>query len=80
MMQSTFEECFVFMLHCLPFEIFFIAQSFHRDNKSLALTGFHELFKVSIHTWLQTVHEKTCERIHRAIEVDKVLRAWVCKL
>ncbi|CAJ0921160.1 unnamed protein product, partial [Ranitomeya imitator] len=42
-----------------------------KDNKSLALTGFHELFKVSIHTWLQTVHEKTCERIQRAVEGDK---------
>ncbi|XP_056392530.1 BAI1-associated protein 3 isoform X2 [Hyla sarda] len=43
-----------------------------KDNKALALTGFHELFKVSIHTWLQTVHEKTCERIQRAVEVDKL--------
>ncbi|XP_073504194.1 BAI1-associated protein 3 isoform X2 [Phyllobates terribilis] len=43
-----------------------------KDNKSLALTGFHELFKVSIHTWLQTVHEKTCERIQRAVDVDKL--------
>ncbi|XP_071976509.1 BAI1-associated protein 3 [Engystomops pustulosus] len=43
-----------------------------KDNKSLALTGFHELFKVSIHTWLQTVHEKACERIYRAIEADKL--------
>ncbi|KAM9304727.1 BAI1-associated protein 3 [Gastrophryne carolinensis] len=43
-----------------------------KDNKSLALTGFHELFKVSIHMWLLTVHEKTCERIHRAVELDKL--------
>ncbi|XP_018419766.1 PREDICTED: BAI1-associated protein 3 [Nanorana parkeri] len=43
-----------------------------KDNKSLALTGFHDLFKVSIHTCLQTVHEKTCERILRAVEADKL--------
>ncbi|XP_068100634.1 BAI1-associated protein 3 isoform X2 [Hyperolius riggenbachi] len=43
-----------------------------RDNKSLALADFHELFKVSIHSWLQTVHEKTCERIQRAVELDKL--------
>ncbi|KAM4697578.1 BAI1-associated protein 3 [Rhinophrynus dorsalis] len=43
-----------------------------KDNKSLALSGFHDLFKVSIHTWLQTVHEKTCERIQKAVEMDKL--------
>ncbi|XP_075421639.1 BAI1-associated protein 3 isoform X2 [Ascaphus truei] len=43
-----------------------------KDNKSLALSGFHELFKVSIHTWLQTVHEKTCDRIQRAVDADKL--------
>ncbi|KAG8433032.1 hypothetical protein GDO86_017341 [Hymenochirus boettgeri] len=43
-----------------------------KDNKSLALSGFHDLFKVSIHTWLQTIHEKTCERIQRAVEMDKL--------
>ncbi|KAM4631580.1 BAI1-associated protein 3 [Discoglossus pictus] len=43
-----------------------------KDNKCLALSGFHNLFKVSIHIWLQTIHEKTCERIHRAVEVDKL--------
>ncbi|OCT64156.1 hypothetical protein XELAEV_18045257mg [Xenopus laevis] len=43
-----------------------------RDNKSLALSGFHELFKVSIHTWLITIHEKTCERIQRAADMDKL--------
>ncbi|XP_041434484.1 BAI1-associated protein 3 [Xenopus laevis] len=43
-----------------------------KDNKSLALSGFHELFKVSIHTWLITIHEKTCERIQRAVDMDKL--------
>ncbi|XP_063790639.1 BAI1-associated protein 3 [Pseudophryne corroboree] len=43
-----------------------------KDNKSLALMGFHDLFKVSIQTWLQTVHEKATDRIQRAVEVDKL--------
>ncbi|XP_053551277.1 BAI1-associated protein 3 [Bombina bombina] len=43
-----------------------------KDNKSLALSGFHNMFKVSVHIWLQTIHEKTCERIHKAVEVDKL--------
>ncbi|XP_069503301.1 BAI1-associated protein 3 [Ambystoma mexicanum] len=41
-----------------------------KDNKSLALTGFHEWFKLSIHTWLRTVYEKTCERIHKSVDMD----------
>ncbi|KAM8960423.1 BAI1-associated protein 3-like [Pelodytes ibericus] len=45
-----------------------------KDNKSLALSNFHDLFKVSIHTetWLQTVHEKTRDRIQKAVETDKL--------
>uniref|UniRef100_A0A8C5WJT4 BAI1 associated protein 3 n=1 Tax=Leptobrachium leishanense TaxID=445787 RepID=A0A8C5WJT4_9ANUR len=43
-----------------------------KDNKSLALTNFHEMFKVSIQTWLQTVHEKTCDRIQKSMEADKL--------
>ncbi|XP_043945482.1 BAI1-associated protein 3 isoform X2 [Protopterus annectens] len=43
-----------------------------KDNKSLALSGFHEWFKTSIHRWLQIVHEKTCERIQKAVEMDKL--------
>ncbi|KAJ8364130.1 hypothetical protein SKAU_G00129610 [Synaphobranchus kaupii] len=43
-----------------------------RDAKMLALTGFHEWFKISIHMWLQIVHEKSCDRIHRAVEVDQL--------
>ncbi|KAJ8399804.1 hypothetical protein AAFF_G00405340 [Aldrovandia affinis] len=43
-----------------------------RDTKMLALTGFHEWFKTSIHKWLQIVHEKSCDRIRRAVEVDQL--------
>ncbi|XP_063286478.1 BAI1-associated protein 3 [Pelobates fuscus] len=43
-----------------------------KDNKSLALSNFHEMFKVSIHTWLQTIHEKTRDRIQKAVEEDKL--------
>ncbi|XP_064178440.1 BAI1-associated protein 3-like isoform X2 [Anguilla rostrata] len=43
-----------------------------RDAKILALTGFHEWFKTSIHMWLQIVHEKSCDRIRRAVEVDQL--------
>ncbi|KAI1896204.1 hypothetical protein AGOR_G00092400 [Albula goreensis] len=43
-----------------------------RDAKMLALTGFHEWFKTSIHKWLQIVHEKSCERILKAVEVDQL--------
>ncbi|KAG7492011.1 hypothetical protein MATL_G00010080 [Megalops atlanticus] len=41
-----------------------------RDTKTLALTGFHDWFKIFIHKWLEIVHEKSCERIRRAVEVD----------
>ncbi|XP_069065981.1 BAI1-associated protein 3 [Pleurodeles waltl] len=43
-----------------------------KDNKSLALSGFHEWFKLSIHTWLRTVYEKTCERIQKSVDMDKL--------
>ncbi|XP_064414905.1 BAI1-associated protein 3 [Latimeria chalumnae] len=43
-----------------------------KDSKSLALSGFHEWFQTFIHKWLQIVHEKTCERIQKAVEVDKL--------
>nr|XP_033819287.1 BAI1-associated protein 3 isoform X2 [Geotrypetes seraphini]XP_033819288.1 BAI1-associated protein 3 isoform X2 [Geotrypetes seraphini] len=43
-----------------------------KDNKSLALAGFHEWFKTSIHMWLQTVYQKTCERMQKAVEMDKL--------
>lgn len=38
----------------------------------LALTGFHNWFKSSIHQWLQIVHERSCDRIRKAVETDKV--------
>lgn len=44
----------------------------HRDAKMLALTGFHNWFKSSIHQWLQIVHERSCDRIRKAVETDKV--------
>ncbi|XP_018605272.2 BAI1-associated protein 3-like [Scleropages formosus] len=44
-----------------------------RDTKTLALTEFHEWFKTSIHKWLQIVHEKSCDRISRAVEMDHLL-------
>lgn len=37
----------------------------------LALTGFHNWFKSSIHKWLQVVHEKSVDRIRKAVEIDK---------
>ncbi|XP_041085784.1 BAI1-associated protein 3-like [Polyodon spathula] len=43
-----------------------------KDAKALALCGFHEWFKTSIHKWLQIVHEKSCDRIRKAVEVDKL--------
>ncbi|MGH0138011.1 UNVERIFIED_CONTAM: hypothetical protein FKN15_026992 [Acipenser sinensis] len=42
------------------------------DAKALALCGFHEWFKTSIHKWLQIVHDKSCDRIRKAVEVDKL--------
>ena len=38
----------------------------------LALTGFHNWFKSSIHKWLQIVHERSSDRIRRAVDMDKV--------
>lgn len=38
----------------------------------LALTGFHNWFKTSIHKWLQIVHERSTERIRKAVEMDPV--------
>ncbi|CAN9505541.1 unnamed protein product [Ophioblennius macclurei] len=41
-----------------------------KDAKMLALTGFHNWFKSSIHKWLQIVHERSCDRIRKAVETD----------
>lgn len=38
----------------------------------LALTGFHNWFKSPIHKWLQIVHDRSCDRICKAVETDKV--------
>uniref|UniRef100_A0A8C5EGU1 BAI1 associated protein 3 n=1 Tax=Gouania willdenowi TaxID=441366 RepID=A0A8C5EGU1_GOUWI len=43
-----------------------------RDTKMLALTGYHNWFKSSIHKWLQIVHDRSCDRILQAVETDKV--------
>ncbi|KAM3864439.1 BAI1-associated protein 3 [Diretmus argenteus] len=43
-----------------------------KDAKMLALTGFHNWFKSSIHKWLQIVHERSCDRIRRAVDMDKL--------
>ncbi|XP_075894597.1 BAI1-associated protein 3 [Nelusetta ayraudi] len=43
-----------------------------KDAKMLALTGFHNWFKSSIHQWLQIVHERSCDRIRKAVEADKL--------
>ncbi|XP_026859096.2 BAI1-associated protein 3 isoform X1 [Electrophorus electricus] len=43
-----------------------------KDTKMLALTGFHNWFKTSIHKWLQIVHEKSVERICKAVEMDQL--------
>lgn len=43
----------------------------YRDTKMLALTGFHNWFKSSIHKWLQIVHEKSSDRIRKAVEMDQ---------
>lgn len=39
----------------------------------LALTGFHNWFKSPIHKWLQIVHDRSCDRICKAVEMDKVI-------
>ncbi|ROL49493.1 BAI1-associated protein 3 [Anabarilius grahami] len=41
-----------------------------KDTKMLALTGFHNWFKTSIHKWLQIVHERSTDRIRKAVEMD----------
>lgn len=46
--------------------------SFFRDAKMLALTGYNNWFKSSIHKWLQIVHDRSCDRICKAVETDKV--------
>ncbi|XP_061081147.1 BAI1-associated protein 3-like [Conger conger] len=43
-----------------------------KDAKMLSLTGFHNLFKTSIHKWLQIVHQNSCDRIRRAVEEDQL--------
>ncbi|KAL2101678.1 hypothetical protein ACEWY4_003439 [Coilia grayii] len=42
-----------------------------KDKKMLALNGFHNCFKSAMHKWLQVVHEQSCDRIHRAVEMDQ---------
>lgn len=47
----------------------------------LALTGFHNWFKSSIHQWLQIVHDRSCDRIRKAVEADKVrgrFKDYIC--
>lgn len=44
----------------------------NRDAKMLALTGFHNCFKTPIHKWLQIVHDRSGDRIGKAVEADKV--------
>ncbi|XP_055749000.1 BAI1-associated protein 3-like [Salvelinus fontinalis] len=43
-----------------------------RDAKMMALTGYHNWFKTSIHKWLQIVHDKSCDRIRRAVDMDQL--------
>ncbi|XP_028670301.2 BAI1-associated protein 3 [Erpetoichthys calabaricus] len=43
-----------------------------KDSKCLSLASFHNWFQSFIHKWLQIVHEKCCERIKKAVEVDKM--------
>jgi len=38
----------------------------------LALTVFHNWFKSSIHKWLQIVHDRSGDRIRKAVEADTV--------
>ncbi|KTF87351.1 hypothetical protein cypCar_00014022 [Cyprinus carpio] len=62
------------------FELFMSLKSLKRfreflplkDTKMLALTGFHNWFKTSIHKWLQIVHEKSTDRIRKAVEMDQL--------
>uniref|UniRef100_A0A3P9K8U8 BAI1 associated protein 3 n=1 Tax=Oryzias latipes TaxID=8090 RepID=A0A3P9K8U8_ORYLA len=43
-----------------------------KDAKMLALTGYNNWFKSSIHKWLQIVHDRSCDRICKAVEMDKL--------
>ncbi|XP_019949982.2 BAI1-associated protein 3 [Paralichthys olivaceus] len=43
-----------------------------KDAKMLALTGFHNWFKSSIHKWLQIVHDRSCDRIRKAVDTDQL--------
>ncbi|XP_032392973.1 BAI1-associated protein 3 [Etheostoma spectabile] len=43
-----------------------------KDAKMLALTSFHNWFKSSIHKWLQIVHDRSCDRIRKAVETDNL--------
>ncbi|XP_046893485.1 BAI1-associated protein 3 [Hypomesus transpacificus] len=43
-----------------------------KDAKMLALTSFHNWFKSSIHKWLQIVHERSCDRIRKAVDMDQL--------
>uniref|UniRef100_A0AAQ6ILV5 BAI1 associated protein 3 n=1 Tax=Anabas testudineus TaxID=64144 RepID=A0AAQ6ILV5_ANATE len=50
----------------------FFSISYRQDAKMLALTGFHNWFKSSIHKWLQIIHDRSCDRIRNAVETDKL--------
>uniref|UniRef100_A0A7N8XDB1 BAI1 associated protein 3 n=1 Tax=Mastacembelus armatus TaxID=205130 RepID=A0A7N8XDB1_9TELE len=50
-----------------------------RDAKMLALTGFHNWFKSSIHKWLQIIHDRSCDRIRKAVESDTFERVQKSK-
>ncbi|XP_048846937.1 BAI1-associated protein 3 [Brienomyrus brachyistius] len=43
-----------------------------KETRMLALTDSHNWFKTSIHKWLQIVHEKSCDRIRRAVELENL--------
>ncbi|XP_026181943.1 BAI1-associated protein 3 [Mastacembelus armatus] len=50
-----------------------------KDAKMLALTGFHNWFKSSIHKWLQIIHDRSCDRIRKAVESDTFERVQKSK-
>uniref|UniRef100_A0A668AUP9 BAI1 associated protein 3 n=1 Tax=Myripristis murdjan TaxID=586833 RepID=A0A668AUP9_9TELE len=58
------------IVSCFFFVCLFVFSA--RDAKMLALTGFHNWFKSSIHKWLQIVHDRSCDRIRRAVDKDKL--------
>ncbi|XP_029014879.1 BAI1-associated protein 3 isoform X2 [Betta splendens] len=43
-----------------------------KDAKMLALTVYHNWFKSSIHKWLQIIHDRSCDRIRKAVDTDKL--------